>query len=352
MKLTVHKKRILYSSIAVLIVLALCTYLSRTVWRMLLPVAETVSVQAGTLDTGIDADTAEFTYTGLWNITAGGDWPVTKVLVSQGKKVRAGDALLQVDVSKLKLETEHLQASLLQLEEQATGGGSSALTAQIQIARQELDDQQAGYPADGIVKAPSDGTVWGCDAFEGRTVQAGKTALSLVTKDSVPSVQWTLSSQAGTAYQNMTATVTVQYLSDSTVGSDSATIYVADRTFDDSTDKWTFTAPLKLKVTPSKGDLVRVHMVDQQKSYQQVIPTSCVRTGGGGYYVLAVAQRQGYFSEESYLTRIPVDVLAKNDMYAAVAVNNGANIQSGMQVVQYSSKAVQEGDVVTVRNTQ
>lgn len=320
---------------------------------MLLPEVETVPVTSGALGTEINADSAEFTYTGLQNINAGGDWPVKNVTASVGTQVHAGDPLLQIDVTSLKLQTERLRASLLQLEDQAKAGSSPPLDAQIEIAKQELQAQQAGYPADGVVRSPCAGTVWECDAWEGETVSSGKTAVSLVTKASVPSVQWTLSAQAGDAFQDVTgAAVTVQYLSSSTASSANETVYIKSRRFDAGTGEWTLTAPLNLKTVPGRGDLVSVQMSDEQKTYPRVVPASCVRESDGVDYLLTVSQRQGYFSEENYLTQMNVMVLAKNDLYVAVSGQGGVDIPVNTQVVEYSSKAVNEGDVVTVRSSQ
>lgn len=76
--------------------------------------------------------------------------------------------------------------------------------------------------------------------------------------------------------------------------------------------------------------------------YDQRVPLEALRKDNSGYYLLLVEERQGILNTETYLRRQAVDLLAKDDTYAAI---NGS-IGRDSQVLVSSSRNVESGDQV------
>ena len=78
--MTPRKKLTLKIAAGLLVFLVACTILSQTIYRLLLPIVETVQVTQGSLGTWVEADGTP----GFQNeteILAGDNWRVTDVLV-------------------------------------------------------------------------------------------------------------------------------------------------------------------------------------------------------------------------------------------------------------------------------
>lgn len=143
-----RKKRTLQIAVGLLIFLLICTVVSQTVYRMLLPVVETVDAREGSLSSWVDAD-GRVGYTDQQDILAAESWRVTEVLVKQGAIVEAGTPLFQIDERQAQISLQQSELELLKLQNQLSASALNAaeqaeLTLQIQIAEQELADYRNG----------------------------------------------------------------------------------------------------------------------------------------------------------------------------------------------------------------
>ena len=148
--MTPRKKLTLKIAAGLLVFLVACTILSQTIYRLLLPIVETVQVTQGSLGTWVEADGTP----GFQNeteILAGDNWRVTDVLVKKGAAVTAGTPLFKVDVSQANIALEQSELALLRLKNQlnansVTGAERAELELQIQIAEGELAAYREGLP--------------------------------------------------------------------------------------------------------------------------------------------------------------------------------------------------------------
>ncbi len=148
--MTPRKKLTLKIAAGLLVFLVACTILSQTIYRLLLPIVETVQVTQGSLGTWVEADGTP----GFQNeteILAGDNWRVTDVLVKKGAVVTAGTPLFKVDVSQANIALEQSELALLRLKNQlnansVTGAERAELELQIQIAEGELAAYREGLP--------------------------------------------------------------------------------------------------------------------------------------------------------------------------------------------------------------
>lgn len=77
-------------------------------------------------------------------------------------------------------------------------------------------------------------------------------------------------------------------------------------------------------------------------SYDQKLPLVALRNDNGSYFVLVVEERAGILGTEEYLSRMGVELLAKDDDFAAVSGSLGRE----MKILVSSSRNVEAGDRV------
>jgi len=91
-----------------------------------------------------------------------------------------------------------------------------------------------------------------------------------------------------------------------------------------------------------------VSMAIESETYDKVIPSAAVITGAyNKKYVYIARQRKGLFGQEHYAVLVEVQVIAGNDLYAALG---GWNVTVFDDVVISASKDLAMGDIVKVIN--
>jgi len=146
------KKFLRIAIAAVLIVLAVLTFVSRTVYhRGLLRVSE-VSVSRG--------------FVPLFEDVVGGTLHVMEVLVSEGDEVLAGQTLLIFDTRAYELEVRAAQQQILRLEHAAYNGDIFA-TDELALAQDRLALLLENEPPSELI-APSTGRIVGIFAEPGQ----------------------------------------------------------------------------------------------------------------------------------------------------------------------------------------
>lgn len=149
-RLTPRKKMILKLACGLLVVLIVCTIVSRSVYNMLLPTVEVVEAAGGTIDTWADAQ-AEFDYTNKVAVRAGSTWKINRINVIEGKRVFEGDTMFEIDMDQQKISTERMELSLMQLKNslkpsQMTEVDKKLAEIEIKIAEGQLEAYEYGLP--------------------------------------------------------------------------------------------------------------------------------------------------------------------------------------------------------------
>lgn len=144
------KKRILKISIILFSFLIICTFVSRTIYTMLLPSVEVTLTQMGSLSTWTSF-TGKVSYSNEYELFASSDFKVKEVLVKNGSHVIAGDSLLKVDTKGLDVERKRLELKILGIKNKLKSNSLPELSKQevelqLEIAKQELESFKISNP--------------------------------------------------------------------------------------------------------------------------------------------------------------------------------------------------------------
>lgn len=151
-----RKQLTLKIAIGLLVFLLICTVVSQTVYRMLLPVVETVDIREGNLGSWVE-ETGKLTWSDQKKIIAGGNWEITEVLVKKGAIVTAGTPLFRIDERQAEIDLEKAELEILKLQNQLSENSVSnteqgELELQIQIAEKELEAWENDLPFSNDIK--------------------------------------------------------------------------------------------------------------------------------------------------------------------------------------------------------
>jgi len=149
--MTNKKKLILKISCILLFVLILCTFISRTIYTMMIPQVKADGVISGTIDTSIST-TATFGNTNLIALKATQQLVVSDIIVKEGQQISKGDVLLSFDIDDANIATKRLELNILQLQNQLKDPISKSTKAElerkIEIAQDNLTLYQNGVSYD------------------------------------------------------------------------------------------------------------------------------------------------------------------------------------------------------------
>lgn len=96
------------------------------------------------------------------------------------------------------------------------------------------------------------------------------------------------------------------------------------------------------------GQSVDVQLVRYSEDYACCIPVGALYSQtAGGYYVYVAEEQEGILGTEWHIRKVSVNVLEKNDSYAAI---ESAGITLDSKIVEYSSREIAEGSVVRLNS--
>ncbi len=457
------KKLILKISGILLLVLIICTFVSRTIYTMLLPVVKYEIVQNGTINTSADAK-ANFSYTNIKHIIAKDNSIINEVKVQNGQNIKAKDAIFTTYVSNDNITTKKLQLALLQqqnqlipnpipdksiseiekqigiakkelelyndgvpydnyfkeeqikrniqdIEKRIEYGGlttdeekqlkndlkialehknqyelqqatknkvedeklqlaidklnnqltqadisdekKNEINLLIEISRQELADHKAKIANGGKFTSEYEGTITKLLIKDGDNITNGQHIADITTKDSKKCVTWTMSFEASNEY-TVGSKVNVLFAVEDGKDFDGTdkkkevvvTTEVTDRQYDEKNNSYIFTANIKDYDNIPLETPVNIKLIKSSVPYNTILPTSCLnKESDGKYYVLVIEERQGFFKKESYLKKVQVEIIEKNNLAAAV---KSTSVYERMKIVKYTSKPINDGDIVSV----
>lgn len=91
------------------------------------------------------------------------------------------------------------------------------------------------------------------------------------------------------------------------------------------------------------GSSAEMEAVQPSKPYPYCVPLSALQEENGGYYLLIIQEDAGFLGPELTAARLNVDILEKNESYAAI---DGGSLVAGQEFIADSNKPLEAGDRV------
>lgn len=341
-------------SIAVLCVLAVCTFLSRTIAGAMLPVVETRALQAMRLPLEATA-TGAVGLDDTWSYTPQQAYRVRAVPVQAGQALQPGDAVLEIDVSEELLYARELALRIeydaAQNTAHLTREQRDIAARQLELERERLAIYKASFPADGVIRADEACRVVQVGAQAGQKLAEDVPAVVFAPLQAAAHVAFSLAGDAAQLFDAGDA-VTLRY---NAVGQDAAgtrqmasrsrSAAVARKTYDAASGTYRFYAPLG-DADVDMNTAVQVTVSRSTEVYENVVPRSAIiEKQPGKPVVYVLARREGLFGQEWFAQETPVEITAENALYAAVS---GNSLSPQSQVIVASSGALDGGVAVRV----
>lgn len=128
------KKFLIGLLVLFLVVLLLFTFISQSIYSASLPVVTTVKPMRATLSQSMTID-GEFTYSDVSRVIAQDSWQIETILVENGKRITAGDALFTIDVAPYRVQRQNYADSLLKISNQLE-------ELDVQAEQERMDSEQ------------------------------------------------------------------------------------------------------------------------------------------------------------------------------------------------------------------
>ena len=361
------KRTVKIISVTGLVLLAVLTFVSRSIYNHNLPQVSAAPMEAGYVPLTYEA-VGSLRYPNEATMTAGGAWTLAEVLVKAGDAVREGDPLCFFDTRASSLERQSLELDVLRLSNAIAAlegldakTGAEAVSKSRQMAEAEaslaLAEARLAYavsqapPEDGLA-APFSGIVSTVSAQPGQTVYYGNAILSL-HPDEAPQAAFSLPAKEGEPFSPGTlvsALIETVYRK-----GDEGDVFerqaVAGRVYSAalSGERWECRATLNdFDGRPAPGQDVLLRVTQQGEMHMQVVPLDCVFNMGAYSAVYLINTRSGIFGDEHYLTEMAVEVLYDNGRLAALR-DDGLYHPFAL-LARNPSKYFFPGDVVWVRD--
>ena len=91
------------------------------------------------------------------------------------------------------------------------------------------------------------------------------------------------------------------------------------------------------------GSSAEMEAVQPSKPYPYCVPLSALQEENGGYYLLIIQEDAGFLGPELTAARLNVEILEKNESYAAI---DGGSLVAGQEFIADSNKPLEAGDRV------
>ena len=348
-----RKRLILKLTGVLLLILLVCTFLSRSIYQLLLPEVTLGEVTRGSVVRKSYA-TGTLEATDQQIIRAETTWKVTEVLAENGTPVTAGTPVLRVDTTAFQIEEKQLLISRQEIENTEVWGSKAReqKEARLELYDLQLQELRNSIPSDGLVKADRSGTLSGLTVQAGETLLEGDVAFYLTPEDTNYEIQIVLEMEEGTEFrQGAAAYAAMDVLEADTiegkevVKTERVSCSIAETTLMES-GEWTFVLiPEEIPEGVTAGQSVQVTLSSSSVTYNTVIPASAVISQPDGSYIVFVAEtRAGLFGQELVATGIPVTIERTNGLSTAVT----GNLYFPQQVVTSTTSPLKDGDSIKV----
>jgi len=355
------KRKVRTISVALLLVLAACTFVSRAVYTSLLPRIETAPVERASLHYSASA-MAHITYTDLNILRAEVGFQVLEVLIEQNSRVEVRDQLLRVDMDHVLLEEFELEDQiwvidhqLAELERMRRAGqirqrdfnfSAEPLERQKDLLLFRLDLLSNPNIVDGVLLSPYEGSIISIDIEAGQFVALGEELLTLLPPEGQPIVVWYVDEEAAQNFGARTG-CTFTYDSAVNVASSPESTVIAnaqEKRWDREMDMFRYSFILDSNNRKLDGASGTIRMVDSVGPFNNTVPLSAVHEPDGQAHVFVVQTRKGLFGPELFVRRIDVEVIRTSPRTAAL--EEEIHLTSGSRVVTSSTVPLLTGDTV------
>ena len=270
---------------------------------------------------------------------------VSDIKVNEGQLVKEGEGLFSLDKGylneKIAICQSHAAILLKQYKEMKKGDGGKISSGTLSVLQEynEMEDELQHLcslrDSDGVIKAPSSGTV----AKMG--VQAGdKTSGEgdVVIAGGKTMIEAAIPADEESGYINRKTSVSL-ILPDGSTADDLDVDYIRN-------DK--LNGNINLSVDPGKnkvdaGQTVEITLHCRSKKYSYCVPRSALHMDSSSYFVYTTREEDSILGEETIAVRTEVQLLDKNMEYAAVE-----GVTEGQQIIIRSDRELQNGTKVKV----
>lgn len=354
--LSKRKKRLLKIIVPLLLVLLICTFLSRTIAGMFIPTVTVAAIETGSLSSKADFK-GIVDYEDVQQLTAQTDWTITNLYVHENQTVKKGDLLFEIDMDQANILILQQRAAVKQMQatkkEAKTAQEAEIIQLQLEAQTQKLALLEKQYPEDGKIYAEQNGTITGIAIENYSMVNQGELLMRLIPDTAQPVVSWEMDLDTGEIFKENDK-VTIKYISynytENQVVEQEFDSVLSKKNFQPSTNRYSCSAPFSYTGALAEGKPVEVSLTKESSQYDLVVPTSCLlahetnRNDMGNIYVLET--RESLFGTEYVTKKVEVSILDRNNLRAAIS---GKVLSPGMKVIaNVSGLPVQDQSVVKV----
>jgi len=215
--------------------------------------------------------------------------------------------------------------------------------AELEVSRLELQKMKKNVPADGVIRATTDGIIKSIPVRSGAVVSSGQVLFEMVKKESGLAVKWTLDIKpAG----KVKIGDSVEFSGEGN-SKFSFSEKVNEKRYLAKEERYEFTSYINPKEDkPEIGQILNVSIRKESKRYNTLVPKSSVVDEGGRKYIFILKEREGVLGKEMYVVKQEVTVSEEDDFYSAIS---GGGVDSDDKIVKFSTKALSDGLQVKLR---
>lgn len=340
------KKWLIGVSVGIVVILLLCTFLSRSIYSLRLQTVETSAVRTGEL-TISSRTQGEAVYLDKDLYSFPVPLPVLEVLVTEGAMVKEGALLARVDITECTLQLKQLNLAVTQVRNQLNAEGltaadRSALQTQLEIAQEEVALYQKQFPANGEIVAASSGVVSYVGGSEGQSVTAGESIIEVIPDNAKQYIVFSLYGEEGEKYP-LGSSVNISFVEESKTVTKQAVVNRVQYNVEQKA--YVFYTEADREWNLLEGRTVDITVVLSSDYYQIIVPLSALSEGADGSGIFVAEAYSGLFGEEYRVKFYDVTVLAQNEISAAVEMKDTFWATT---VVSYTTGPIYDGDTVKV----
>ena len=325
-ELSTGKKLLIRITVILIVVLLICTFISRTIANSLLPVVTVVGVTGGTLDDSLQVS-GSVSYTEISEIALPSDLKILEIYVSPGEHVTKGEPICKVDVRSFLLEYQRFSLLLEQLQEDYQDSRISEkekdyISKQIALLTSEMALYEESHLLDELLCAEVSGIVREVYVEAGDIKPAGTIVLDIIPDTAKKQAVLLVPQEMALRFEEGDK-ASIFYVDEAT-GEKSSVSTIATKTFDNESGAFLFTVLLENE-TVYEGQDVEVKLIKTSDYYDSLIPVAAVRSDSNGEYVFVLRTKAGLFGEEQFVQRLDISVVERSSYYVTVDLFNLAD---------------------------
>jgi len=342
-------------SIIFFALMVLCTFLSKTISKILLPTVELVNISNGSLQYNFNAE-GIVKYGNSEEIISKGIWYIEDILVRPGQFVDKDQVLAKVDLKKLEEVEKEKKFKIMNIEyeiknlkkaEEIDRDAINIKSLELEIANSEYTQIKDGLSNNGEILSTMKGKISIIKCNENAKAEEGSILFEISNINSDYNITW----KAGikdAMNLNIGLNVDVSFQGFSSIKKIQGT--VISKKYLEQEGLYEFVGEVKRENLNneilSEEQEVSVSYSNKIGDNYSMLPKECVVQNGDGNNLIYVdMEREGLFGTENYIDEVKVEIIASdNSKYAIKDIGN--NIKG---VVLSSSKPIEKDKMVKLR---